>query len=158
VFQHDRGRPGRPGSRFLEPVGGTVHQWRTSLDGRWQCAQRQLQHRPRRYSPTEHADRWGSRHELLTDKPVVTALPQPEGCGRVVPFPSSPRCDLMRCVMTATLIVALAALAAGCGSNKSFDGPTVDSFTGRVVKDGKPVSLPTGESIQLKVIHEKTAQ
>ena len=60
----------------------------------------------------------------------------------------------MRCVMIATLTVALALLAAGCGS-KSFDGPTVDAFTGRVVKDGKPVSFPAGETVQLKVIHEK---
>ena len=63
----------------------------------------------------------------------------------------------MRCVLTATLIVALAALA-GCGSGKSFNGPTVDAFTGRVVKEGKPVSLPADENVELKVIYEKTAQ
>jgi hypothetical protein len=53
-------------------------------------------------------------------------------------------------------MVALAMLAAGCG--RSFPGPTVDAFTGRVVADGKPVSLPAGENVQLKLIHEKTAQ
>src|SRR5579871_4916479 len=60
----------------------------------------------------------------------------------------------MRHIMIATLTVALAVLA-GC-SSKSFDGPTVDSFTGRVVKEGKPVSFPPGESVQLKLIHEKS--
>jgi hypothetical protein len=64
----------------------------------------------------------------------------------------------MRYVMTATLTVALGLLAVGCGSRK-FDGPTVDAFTGRVVKDGKPVSFPAGESVELQVIlHEKAQQ
>jgi hypothetical protein len=63
----------------------------------------------------------------------------------------------MRFIMTATLSVALAVLVSGCGS-KSFDGPTVDAFTGRVVKDGKPVTLPADETVQIKVIHEKTAK
>jgi hypothetical protein len=62
----------------------------------------------------------------------------------------------MRYVMTATLLVALTVLTAGCG--RSFPGPTVDAFTGRVVKEGKPVSLPDGERAELKVIHQKTAQ
>ncbi|HEX4610733.1 MAG TPA: hypothetical protein VH092_21265 [Urbifossiella sp.] len=53
--------------------------------------------------------------------------------------------------------MALASLSIGCGK-KEFDGPTVDSFTGRVVCDGKPVSLPSGESVLLKLIHEKNAQ
>ncbi len=61
----------------------------------------------------------------------------------------------MRCVLTAALAAALAFLAVGCGSSKPFDGPTVDAFTGRLVRNGQPVSLPEGESVQLKVIHEK---
>jgi hypothetical protein len=60
----------------------------------------------------------------------------------------------MRCIPTLILIAVLG-LAIGCGERKSFEGPTVDSFTGRVVKDGKPVSFPAGESVQLKLIHEK---
>jgi hypothetical protein len=61
----------------------------------------------------------------------------------------------MRSIPTLILSATLGLLAVGCGSSKSFDGPTVDSFTGRVVKDGKPVSFPAGESVQLKLIHEK---
>jgi hypothetical protein len=57
----------------------------------------------------------------------------------------------MRCVTTVALAAVLG-LAAGC-AEKKFDGPTVDSFTGRVVKDGKPVSMPAGESVQLKLVH-----
>jgi hypothetical protein len=56
-----------------------------------------------------------------------------------------------------TLAAALGLLAAGCGEKK-FDGPTVDAFTGRVVKDGKPVSFPAGESVELKVIFQEKAQ
>jgi hypothetical protein len=56
-----------------------------------------------------------------------------------------------------TLAAALGLLAAGCGQKK-FDGPTVDAFTGRVVKDGKPVSFPAGESVELKVIFQEKAQ
>jgi hypothetical protein len=61
----------------------------------------------------------------------------------------------MRCVTSAALAVTLGFLTAGCGEKKSFDGPTVDAFTGRVVSDGKPVSFPAGEVVQLKVIHDK---
>ena len=60
----------------------------------------------------------------------------------------------MRFISTATLATAMGFLAAGCGSKK-FDGPTVDAFTGHVVASGKAVSFPAGESVQLKVIHEK---
>jgi len=61
---------------------------------------------------------------------------------------------LLRYAMPLTLAAFLGLLATGCGEHK-FDGPTVDAFTGRVVKDGKPVSFPAGESVELKVIHEK---
>jgi hypothetical protein len=61
----------------------------------------------------------------------------------------------MRLVSTVLLSLALGLLGAGCGEKKSFDGPTVEAFTGRVVKDGKPVAFPAGESVQLKLIHEK---
>jgi hypothetical protein len=60
----------------------------------------------------------------------------------------------MRYLMTAALTAALGFLATGCGSGK-FDGPTVDAFTGKLVKDGKPVTFPAGENVELKVIHEK---
>jgi hypothetical protein len=63
----------------------------------------------------------------------------------------------MRCVMTVTLAVTLGLLSIGCGEKK-FDGPTVDAFTGRVVSDGKPITLPAGENVQLKAIHAEKAQ
>jgi hypothetical protein len=60
----------------------------------------------------------------------------------------------MRYIMTAALPAVMALIAAGCGSDK-FDGPTVDAFTGRLTKDGKPVTFPDSESVTLKVIHDK---
>src|SRR5262249_6405685 len=44
---------------------------------------------------------------------------------------------------------------AGCGPKKSFDGPTVDAFTGRLTHDGKPVTFPESETVTLSVFHEK---
>jgi len=53
------------------------------------------------------------------------------------------------------LFVALG-LAVGCTEARPFDGPTVDAFTGRLVKEGKPVSFSTpGEQVILRLIHEK---
>lgn len=60
----------------------------------------------------------------------------------------------MRCIRIVALAVAIGWLTTGC-AEKKFDGPTVDAFTGRVVGAGKAVSFPAGESVQLKVIHEK---
>jgi len=61
----------------------------------------------------------------------------------------------MRQVCAIVLTTVLAAVI-GCGGNrKNFDGPTVDAFTGKVVQDGKPVSLPKGEDITLTLFHEK---
>jgi hypothetical protein len=59
----------------------------------------------------------------------------------------------MRYVMTAALRVALAVLTFGCGSPR-FNGPTVDAFTGRLVQEGKPITFPAEETVQLKVIHD----
>jgi hypothetical protein len=53
------------------------------------------------------------------------------------------------------LILGLGGLTAGCGPRKSFDGPTVDAFTGRLAHDGKPVSFPEGEQVEVRVHHEK---
>jgi len=58
----------------------------------------------------------------------------------------------MRKLHTLGLTVALALFAVGCGP-KLFEGPTVDQFTGRVVKDGKPVAWPQG--LELELTHEK---
>jgi len=53
------------------------------------------------------------------------------------------------------LTIALAAVTTGCGPRKPFDGPTVDAFNGRLIHDGKPVSFPAEETVQLKLFHEK---
>jgi hypothetical protein len=45
----------------------------------------------------------------------------------------------------------------GC-QRKSFDGPTVDAFHGRVVADGKSVSFPPGEEVILRVYHRETGK
>ncbi len=47
----------------------------------------------------------------------------------------------------------------GCESKHGgFDGPTVDAFNGRVVRDGKPITFPDSSSAQLKLIHGATGQ
>ncbi len=52
------------------------------------------------------------------------------------------------------LLFALGLGVVGCRS-KSFDGPTVDAFNGRVVHNGERVSFPEGEEVTLKLFHEK---
>jgi hypothetical protein len=49
-------------------------------------------------------------------------------------------------------------LSGGCGSNKGFDGPTVDAFIGKVAKDGTPISIPEGERVVVRLIHHGSAQ
>jgi hypothetical protein len=62
----------------------------------------------------------------------------------------------MRRVQTAILGAALVWAAVGCGDQqRAAQGPTIDSFTGRLVKDGKPVAFPAEESVQLKLVTEK---
>jgi hypothetical protein len=65
----------------------------------------------------------------------------------------------MRILCAFTLLAAFALTAAGC-SNKSPigapTGPTIDTFTGRVTQDGKPVTLPPDSGIQLKVMQHGT--
>jgi hypothetical protein len=52
------------------------------------------------------------------------------------------------------LLLGMALGLAGCGPKKSFDGPTVDAFIGRLTSDGKPVSFPDSETVRLEVFHE----
>jgi hypothetical protein len=61
----------------------------------------------------------------------------------------------MRVRSGVTLILGLGLAVAGCGPRKSFDGPTVNAFTGRITHLGKPVTLPENEKVSLKVWHEK---
>jgi hypothetical protein len=50
--------------------------------------------------------------------------------------------------------MGLTVTACGC-SRKAFDGPTVDAFTGRLTRDGQPVSFAPEENPQLQLFHEK---
>ena len=61
----------------------------------------------------------------------------------------------MRVLAGTILIMSLAWAAGGCGPRKSYDGPTVDKFVGRVTHNGQPVSFPAGEKVQVDVVHEK---
>jgi hypothetical protein len=58
----------------------------------------------------------------------------------------------MRILFALGVTLSLGLFAVGCGP-KLFEGPTVDKFTGRVVKDGKPVAWPQG--LTLELTHEK---
>jgi hypothetical protein len=61
----------------------------------------------------------------------------------------------MRMLFGILLIMPLGLVAAGCGPRKSFDGPTVDAFTGRLTHNGQPVSFAAGEKVQVDLFHEK---
>jgi len=50
------------------------------------------------------------------------------------------------------LALALAIFLFGC---KPSDGPKIDEFKGRLTRDGAQVSFPSGENVQLQLIHEK---
>jgi hypothetical protein len=51
------------------------------------------------------------------------------------------------------LVLGLGLTAAGC-AQKSFDGPTVDAFTGHLTHNAKPVSFPEGDVV-VTLVHEK---
>lgn len=61
----------------------------------------------------------------------------------------------MRVLWGIVLIVGLGLAAVGCGAKKSYDGPTVDAFVGRLTQEGKPVTLPAGAKFSLELFHEK---
>jgi hypothetical protein len=60
----------------------------------------------------------------------------------------------MHPVFRVALFAVVGAATFGC-SSKPFDGPTVDAFKGKLTHDGKAVSFPEGEKVELKVFHEK---
>jgi hypothetical protein len=64
----------------------------------------------------------------------------------------------MRLLSRTTLAMIVLPVALGCHSGKTFDGPTVDAFTGKIVADGKPVSFPPGEEVILRAFHQETAK
>lgn len=61
----------------------------------------------------------------------------------------------MRPLFAALFTGALLAVALGCERKSTYDGPTVEKFGGRVLANGKAVHFPDGETVQLKVFHEK---
>jgi hypothetical protein len=62
----------------------------------------------------------------------------------------------MRRVYRVVLLAILGVAVVGCGQRKPFDGPTVETFVGRVTQDGQPVSFPEGEEVTLRVfLHGK---
>jgi hypothetical protein len=63
----------------------------------------------------------------------------------------------MRVLFAMVLVPGLVFATGGCDGpkNTQYDGPKVDTFTGRLTHDGKPVSFPDGDYVQLKVFHEK---
>ena len=54
----------------------------------------------------------------------------------------------------ALTLCTLVGLASGC-ARKEFDGPTVKEFTGRLVRDGQPVSFAGEQGVQVQLFHEK---
>jgi hypothetical protein len=64
----------------------------------------------------------------------------------------------MRQVFLVVLIAIVGSVVVGCNTSKvpGIDPsvPTVDTFTGKVVRDGEPVSFPEGEAVQLMLYHE----
>jgi hypothetical protein len=62
----------------------------------------------------------------------------------------------MRVFVLVLLFAGLVLPAIGCKPGKEFDGPTVDHFTGKVVSNGKPISIPPGEKLKLQLRHESS--
>src|SRR5438132_13322221 len=60
----------------------------------------------------------------------------------------------MRIVCSAVIAGAILLVVPGCGQKKTFDGPTVEAFNGRVTADGKPVSFAPGEEVSLRLMHQ----
>jgi hypothetical protein len=61
----------------------------------------------------------------------------------------------MRSLSLAILFLGLTIAVGGCGPRKSFKGPTIDSFSGRVTHQGQPVTFPADSEPSLKLFHEK---
>jgi hypothetical protein len=53
------------------------------------------------------------------------------------------------------ILLAALALVIGCGPKKITYKDNVNKFTGRLVKDGKPVSFPPGDEVMLEMQMDK---
>jgi hypothetical protein len=60
----------------------------------------------------------------------------------------------MRSLACTLLLATLVLPALGCGKDKEFDGPVVDKFVGKVVKDGKPFTIPGSDQLSIEAKHE----
>jgi hypothetical protein len=60
--------------------------------------------------------------------------------------------------MQGCIILLLLLSLSGCGPRKSFDGPTVDAFVGRLTHDGKPVTFPDNEEVILELGYHGTGR
>lgn len=64
----------------------------------------------------------------------------------------------MRILSVFIFLSSLVLVASGCGDSKggnTFSGPTVKSFSGQVVQEGKPLNLPANHGILLKMFFEE---
>jgi hypothetical protein len=62
----------------------------------------------------------------------------------------------MRLASKALALATFGFLVVGCTPRATFEGPKVNSFTGRLVHNGQPVSFPAGDKVELNLIfHEK---
>lgn len=64
----------------------------------------------------------------------------------------------MNRIISCTAVASLLVIAGCSKSSDKPEGPTVDSFTGRVVADGKPVSFPTSDKVEILLFSEKGSQ
>ena len=63
----------------------------------------------------------------------------------------------MRTMNGLLLTFSLGLVVVGC-SQKPFPGKTVDKFVGKVTHDGRPVSFPAEQTVQMRVYHESGQQ
>jgi hypothetical protein len=61
----------------------------------------------------------------------------------------------MRIAVAVAILIGSVFVSPGCGPRKSYDGPTVDAFRGRLLCNGEPVSFAPNEKVTLKLFHEK---
>jgi len=63
----------------------------------------------------------------------------------------------MRVHLVALLLFVSGFALLGCAEKSAikFVGPTVDTFTGKIIHDGKPVTFPEGEEVSVQVVTEQ---
>ncbi len=56
------------------------------------------------------------------------------------------------------ILLTFGGVSAGCAKSDKPAGPVVDSFTGSVVADGKPVSFPPADQVEIMLFSDKGSQ